>query len=233
MKERKPRIGITQCSKISDYSESVRKAGGDPVVLDWNTMSPAAALASVDGILMTGGPDVDPAKYGEAPHTTAHVAPPERDAFELELAAQALERDTPLLAVCRGMQVLNVAAGGTLTQDIPTAVPGAAAHAVNDPKNAIAHPVRIAPGSRVAALLGRTSADVNSRHHQAVNTPAPGLLVTATAPDGIVEAIEKPDAQFCVGVEWHPENFVESGEFSGLFRGLVVAAGRALGKQGR
>jgi putative glutamine amidotransferase len=221
---RKPRIGITSCSKMEDYAESVRRAGGEPVTLDWKSTSAEAAVSSVDAVLMTGGPDVDPAKYGETPHPASRVAPPERDAFELDLAARALERDMPLLAICRGMQVLNIACGGSLTQDIPSAIPAAANHDVKEPKNAVAHPVRIAPGSRVAALLGRTSADVNSRHHQAVHTPGPGLVVTATAPDGIVEAVEKPDARFCVGVEWHPENFVESGEFEGLFRGLIVAA---------
>ncbi len=220
----KPRIGISKCSKMADYEESVRAAGGEPVVLDWSAMSPADALAAVDGLLLTGGPDVDPLRYGEDAHPRVYVADPARDDFELELAARALEQDTPLLAICRGMQVLNVAAGGALTQDIPSAVPGAASHAVTEPKNAIAHPVAIAPGSRLAALLGRTSAQVNSRHHQAVSRTAPGLLVTATAPDGVVEAVEKPDAPFCVGVEWHPENFVGSGEFAGLFRGLVAAA---------
>jgi putative glutamine amidotransferase len=220
----KPRIGISKCSKMADYEESVRAAGGDPVVLDWSTMSVADALAAVDGILLTGGPDVDPARYGETAHPRVYRADPGRDAFELKLSARALEQNTPLLAICRGMQVLNVAAGGSLFQDIPSDVPGAASHAVTEPKNAIAHAIAVAPGSRVATLLARTHAQVNSRHHQAVSRTAPGFIVTATAPDGVVEAVEKPDARFCVGVEWHPENFVESGEFAGLFRGLVMAA---------
>jgi putative glutamine amidotransferase len=209
---------------MADYVESVREAGGEPVELDWNTLSPSEALDALDGLVLTGGPDVDPARYGEAAHPNVKPAEPARDAFELELAARAVERDLPTLAICRGMQVLNVAAGGTLMQDIPSALPSAAPHAVNDPKNAIAHPVKIAPGSRVAELLGLTQVDVNSRHHQAVNRPAPGLVVTATAPDGIVEAVEKPDARFCVAVEWHPENFVATGEFLPLFRGLVEEA---------
>jgi putative glutamine amidotransferase len=226
MADRKPRIGITSCSKMADYVESVRISGGEPIELDWNTMSAAEALDAVDGLVLTGGPDVDPAHYGEAAHATVNKAAAVRDTFEIELAARAVENDLPTLAICRGMQVLNVAAGGTLMQDIPSAMPSAAPHAVNDPKNAIAHPVTIAPGSRVSALLGRTQVDVNSRHHQAVREPAPGLVVTATAPDGVVEAVERPDARFCVGVEWHPENFVESGEFLPLFRGLVEEAAK-------
>jgi putative glutamine amidotransferase len=220
----KPRIGITKCSKLADYVESVRTSGGEPVVLDWDNMSAESALSSVDGLVLTGGPDIDPVRYGETRVPQVRTAEPARDAFELNLVTRALERDTPMLAICRGMQVLNVAAGGTLTQDIPSAFPSTTRHAVNEPKNAIAHPVRIAPGSRVAELLARTSIDVNSRHHQAVRQPAPGLVVTATAPDGIAEAVEKPDARFCVGVEWHPENFVETGEFLPLFRGLVEEA---------
>lgn len=209
---------------MADYEASVRAAGGEPVVLDWSTMPVADALAAVDGILLTGGPDVDPARYDETAHPRVSFADPARDDFELELSARALEQDVPLLAICRGMQVLNVAAGGTLVQDIPSEVPGAGNHAVAEPRNATAHPIAIAPGSRLASILGRTIAQVNSRHHQAVSRTAPGLIATATAPDGIVEAVEKPDAPFCVGVEWHPENFVEGGEFAGLFRGLVIAA---------
>lgn len=220
----RPRIGISNCSKIDDYVESVRAAGGDPVVLDWNTQSADAALASVAAVVLTGGPDIDPKYYGETAHPAVQRAPSARDEFEIALVRRAVERDTPMLAICRGMQVLNVAAGGTLTQDIPSALPSHAPHAVNDPKNALAHPVRIAPGSRLAELMGATHADVNSRHHQAVKQAAPGFVVTATAPDGIVEAVEKPDARFCLGVEWHPENFVETGEFLPLFRGLVEEA---------
>lgn len=224
----RPRIGITSCSKNADYEESIRRAGGEPVILDWSVLEdPAKALADVDGVLMTGGPDVDPAEYGEErdPQVVS-LAPPARDRFELELARAALKTDAPLLAICRGMQVLNVAAGGSLVQDIPSGQSDALAHQVSDPKDAIAHTVRIAPGSRVAELLAATEARVNSRHHQAVKRVGDGFAVTATAPDGIVEALEKRDAAFCVAVEWHPENFVETGEFLPLFEGLVRASDR-------
>jgi putative glutamine amidotransferase len=222
----RPRIGITSCSKNADYEESVRRAGGEPVILDWSDPKNAAeVLATVDGVLMTGGPDVDPALYGEKREPqVVSLAPPARDHFELELAREVIKQDAPILAICRGLQVLNVAAGGSLVQDIPTSLPGALAHDVKDPKNAIAHTVRIAPGSRIAALLAGTETRVNSRHHQAVKRVGNGLEVTATAPDGIVEALEKPDARFCVAVEWHPENFVETGEFLPLFEALVRAS---------
>ena len=222
----RPRIGITSCTKNADYEESVRRAGGEPVVLDWSALSSATdALSGVDGILMTGGPDVDPVEYGEErqPHVVS-LAPSARDRFELALAREALEQDAPLLAICRGMQVLTVAAGGSLVQDIPSSVPDAVTHDVKHPKNAIAHTVQIAHGSRVAQLLDATEARVNSRHHQAVKRVGEGLEVTATAPDGIIEGIEKPEARFCVAVEWHPENFVETGEFLPLFEGLVRAS---------
>jgi putative glutamine amidotransferase len=220
-----PRIGITSCSKNGDYEESVRRVGGEPVILDWSTLASAAeTLRRLDGLLLTGGPDVDPAEYGEERHASVvSVADPARDRFELEIAREALKNGAPVLAICRGMQVLNVALGGSLVQDIPSSVPGALRHQVSEPKNAIAHGVRIAPGSRVADLLAATEARVNSRHHQSVKRLGQGLVVTATASDGIVEALEKPDARFCVAVEWHPENFVDTGEFLPLFEGLVRA----------
>jgi putative glutamine amidotransferase len=222
----RPRIGITSCSKNADYEASVRRAGGEPVILDWSVpMSGAEALASVDGVLMTGGPDINPTEYGEEREPgVVSIADQARDRFELELAREALKKDTPVLAICRGMQVLNVAAGGSLVQDIPSSVRTSVAHDVKDPKDAIAHTVRIAPGSRVAELLAATEARVNSRHHQAVKRVGEGLEVTATAPDGIAEALERPDARFCVAVEWHPENFGETGEFLPLFEGLVEAS---------
>ena len=163
-------------------------------------------------------------------HPTVELAP-DRDAYELALARLAVERDMPLLAICRGAQVLNVAAGGTLIQDIPSQLPTTLEHSITEPKNAIAHDVTIRPETCLALLLTRPGAAinliaVNSRHHQSVKDTAPGFVVSATAPDGVVEAIEKPGARFCVGVQWHPENFWQTGEFGGLFKGLVDAARR-------
>ena len=227
MSPHRPRIGVTKCSPLRDYEESVRRAGGEPVVLDWESERAAEALARIDGLLLTGGADIDPARYGEAAHPTTELAPAARDAFELELARAAIAADLPTLAICRGMQVLNVAAGGTLVQDIPSELPSALAHDVTTPTDPIAHRVALREGSILSRVLGTSDAPVNSRHHQAVRRSGSGLTIAATAPDGVIEGIEKPDARFCVGVEWHPENFVGSGEFRRLFEALIEACDRA------
>jgi putative glutamine amidotransferase len=213
---------------MADYVESVERAGGEPIVLS-NADDPAAMVGELDGLLLTGGLDVDPSLYGEAAHETTQIAP-DRDRFEVPLSKAAMDRDVPIFAICRGVQVLNVAGGGSLVQDIPSAVPSEFDHSVNVPKNHVAHPVRIAPGTRLAAALGPhadlETCSVNSRHHQSVARVAPAFVVSAVSPDGVVEAIERPDRTFCVGVQWHPENFVSTGEFSGLFREFVAAARR-------
>lgn len=222
----KPVIGITPCSRIDDYVESVKRAGGEPRVLS-NEDDPAAVLAEVDGVLLTGGLDVDPAQYGETPHPATEAAP-DRDRFEIPLSRGAVAQDVPLFAICRGVQVLNVAGGGTLVQDIPSAIESGLDHAVNVPKDRIAHSVHVMPNTRLAQALGASvdlaTCDVNSRHHQAVGRLAPAFVASAVSPDGIVEAIERPGAAFCVGVQWHPENFWRTGEFDGLFREFVDAA---------
>jgi putative glutamine amidotransferase len=230
-----PVIGITPCSRVDDYVESVKRAGGEPLVLR-NSDDPAAVLEKVNGVLLTGGPDVDPALYGEAPHETTQVAP-ERDRFEIPLSKRALERDVPVFAICRGVQVLNVAAGGTLVQDIPSGAASPLDHSIETPKNHVAHAVRVTPDSRLGSALGpQTPLDtcpVNSRHHQSVGTVAPGFVVSAFSPDGIVEAIERPASGFCVGVQWHPENFWATGEFDGLFREFVAAAAKRVHRSTR
>jgi len=211
----------------NDYVESCRAIGVEPVVAHWDG-SPSAALDGASALLLSGGADLDPAIYGEAPHPTYQPAEVPRDAFELEVIRIALERELPILAICRGMQVLNVVCGGTLWQDLPSQRPSGVPHRVPSPRDDRTHVVELAPGSHVRALLAPASTgaapaviDVNSRHHQAVQRTAPGFLVTATAPDGVVEAIERPASRFCVGVQWHPENFWRSGEFLPLFRALV------------
>jgi putative glutamine amidotransferase len=223
-----PRIVITPCRKVADYVESVRRAGGDPVVLDLGTARAPEQLDAADGLLLTGGGDIDPAYYNEPKHETFSAAEPGRDEAELSLACEAMARHLPLLAICRGVQVLNVAAGGSLVQDIPSAVDGAVNHRPAAPPAGHAHQVTIASGSRLAGLISEDLVDdaatVNSRHHQSVGRVAPGFVVNAVAPDGVVEGIEAPQQPFCIGVQWHPENFVTSGEFKSLFRGLVEAA---------
>lgn len=210
-----------------DYRAALEDAGARIRELAPGDSLPAA-LDECDGLLLTGGVDVEPAVYGEQRHPTVEIDA-ERDAYELALARQALQRDLPVLAICRGAQVLNVAAGGNLVQDIPSAMPEALTHELSQPKHAIAHDVHVESGTRLARLLERRLTSegciaVNSRHHQSVKHPASAFVVSATAPDGVIEAIEKPDAQFCVGVQWHPENFWRTGEFRELFDGLVDAA---------
>lgn len=222
-------IAIAQNRRMSDYMESVRRAGGEPIEVAAGGEAPEHILARVDGIMLTGGGDVDPLLYGEVPHATFQAAEGDRDAFEIALARAAIAADIPFFAICRGMQLLNVAMGGTLIQDIPTQVPGALDHSVSEPRAHVAHEVWVAKGTRLSALLADHMEDgetchVNSRHHQSAGKIAPGFEVTATSPDGVVEAMEKPGAAFCLGVQWHPENFWRTGEFRSLFEGFVQAA---------
>jgi putative glutamine amidotransferase len=225
----KPLIGITPCSRVEDYVESVRAAGGEPVVLRTDERADAV-LHRVDGILLTGGPDVDPALYRQPKHETTETDPA-RDAFEMPLSRAALSANVPLFAICRGVQVLNVAAGGTLVQDIPTQSQTTIEHSLTHARDAHAHDVHLMAGTRLASILEGTKAPdacpVNSRHHQAVGDVAPSFVVSAVSPDGVVEAIERPGAAFCVGVQWHPENFWRTGEFLPLFREFIGAAATA------
>jgi len=219
-------IGITPSNRLNDYLESVKRAGGEPRVL---SLDVPPSLDGLDGVLFTGGGDVDPAHYHDARHPNTNEPDPARDAFELALAKLALAKGTPLLAICRGLQVINVAAGGTLVQDIPAQLNQALGHQVDSPAYAIAHEVWVTPGTALARVMqeelgGTEVLQVNSRHHQAIGKTAEGFTISATAPDGIVEAIERPSARFCIAVQWHPENFWRTGEFRSLFEEFVKAA---------
>lgn len=226
-----PVIGITTCRKLEDYRQSILHAGGEVRVLE-----PSAgvqdALSGIDGLLLTGGEDVAPARYGDPPHPTVVDVDTARDEFEIDLVKAARARSLPIFAICRGVQVLNVAAGGTLVQDIPSQVTGALAHKLAVPPHqayALAHEVWLEKDSLLSNLMRERlndadTCDVNSRHHQAIKEVAPGFKVSATAPDGIIEAIEDPQARFCLGVQWHPENFWRTGEFRPLFEGFLEAA---------
>jgi putative glutamine amidotransferase len=226
-----PRIAIAPCSKPHDYEESIRRAGGEPTVLDYATHPVVGVLRQFDGVLLAGGGDVLPSMYGEAAHPAFSAAEAGRDEYEIELVTRALEADLPLFAICRGIQVLNVALGGTLVQDIPSEVANAVSHQIREPRFAIAHDVWMSAGSLLERLMREriTEGDevpVNSRHHQAIKRPGQGLVVSGTAPDGVIEATEDPSRRFCMGVQWHPENFYRTGEFSPLFEGFVRAAKR-------
>jgi putative glutamine amidotransferase len=216
---------------MRDYIAALERAGAEVRELTPERDGLPDALTGCDGVLLTGGADVDPVLYGEAERHPAVELAPARDEYELALAREALSRDLPLLAICRGAQVLNVAAGGTLIQDIPSQHPTDLPHTLEQPATALAHDIHVVPNTCLALLVAPPgSADhplaVNSRHHQSVKDTAPGFIVSATAPDGVIEAIEKPDARFCLGVQWHPENFWQTGEFATLFDGLVAAARR-------
>jgi putative glutamine amidotransferase len=223
-----PIIGIAACRTIADYVEAVRRAGGEPRVLDPARDHAREVIAEVDGLLLTGGGDIDPALYGHRAHPSTKIVPSERDRFELELARGAMDGDLPFLGICRGEQVMNVAGGGTLIQDIPSEVAGALTHSIDAPLRAPAHEVWVSRGSRLWTAMQEQVGDsetlqVNSRHHQAINRVGQGLDVCATAPDGVIEAIEKPRLRFCIGVQWHPENFWRTGEFQSLFENFIAA----------
>jgi putative glutamine amidotransferase len=226
-------IGITPCRKLEDYRQAILHAGGEVRILEPGD-DPVEQLQHIDGLLLAGGSDIAPGRYGEEPHPTVTDVDLERDAFELSIVGEARRRDVPILAICRGIQVLNVAAAGTLVQDIPSQVPGGVEHMLTSPPHEsyeLAHEVWFEKESLLGRLMRERLSDadtceVNSRHHQAVKQLAAGFKVSATAPDGVVEAIEDPAARFCLGVQWHPENFWRTGEFRPLFEGFLEAASR-------
>jgi putative glutamine amidotransferase len=209
-----------------DYLRSVERAGAVPVVLA--PVRPADApslLARLDGLVLSGGSDIDPALFGAEAHPSVKGVARQRDEFELALAREALERDRPLLAICRGHQVLNVATGGTLLQDIPSELGRTVDHDPDVERWETAHDVRILQGTRLRAILGRDEVAVNSFHHQAIAELGRGLVVSArSAKDGVIEGIEAPDRRFAVGVQWHPEGFWrEEVGFHPLFAALAEA----------
>lgn len=219
------------------YLSAVIAVGGVPVLLPLGLDEArlSRALARADALLLAGGEDMAPALFGEEPHPKLGVVDAERDAAEMALARQALEMGMPLLAICRGIQVLNVAAGGTLFQDIGSQIDGALKHDCfypAYPRDHIAHTVEIAPGSRLAAIVAqdailRSGVPVNSLHHQAIKALGAGLRVVARAPDGIVEAVEGTGAAWVLGVQWHPEELAPArADMRAIFRAFVEAAGR-------
>jgi putative glutamine amidotransferase len=214
-----------------DYVRAVETAGGLPLVLAPGDPEDAPALAAeyldrVQALVLSGGADVDPAQYGEDRHETVTSVFPERDAFELALVREALRRDLPTLAICRGHQLLNVAAGGTLFQDIASQVEAAAVHDPDQERWERCHDVVLLPGTRLRDILGRERVAVNSFHHQAIKELGKGLVLSAQGcDDGVIEGMEMPDRRFVIGVQWHPESFWDRAPgFQPLFEALVNAA---------
>lgn len=210
------------------YLAALEAAGAAPVLLPLalGASTLRAVFERLDGLFLAGGGDVNPACYERAPHSATDGIDSLRDETEITLTRWALERDLPLFGVCRGIQMLNVAAGGTLVQDVQSLIPTAIRHqyAPEKPRSFVAHPVQTAAHSRLSGLLG-SAAQVNSFHHQAVETPAPGFSVTALAPDGVIEALELQSHRFVLGVQWHPEGLVESDRsMLALFEAFVRAA---------
>jgi putative glutamine amidotransferase len=212
-----------------DYVLSVERGGGLPLVLVPGSPADVGdVLGRIDGLVLSGGSDIDPSLYGETPHPKLGRVIRERDDFELALCREALRRDLPILAICRGHQVLNVATGGTLIQDIPSEVSGRIEHDARRERWERAHDVRILQGTRLGAILRKAMVAVNSFHHQAVERVGDGLIVSAcSADEQVVEGIEMPDRRFVLGVQWHPESFWNRPDgFSALFEALVAEATR-------
>jgi putative glutamine amidotransferase len=226
-----PIIALPPYAKLRDYETAVTLAGGQPRRLEIGRDNPADVIREVDALLLPGGGDVEPSRYGEPRHHTFEAAEDGRDEFETELTQRARELNMPILAICRGLQLLNVTRGGSLIQDIPDQVSGSLNHARREPPDLVAHEVQVAGGSRLAHMMfpdlraaPAHVVAVNSRHHQAIKALGEGLVVTASAADGVIEAVEDPAMSFCVAVQWHPENFHRSGEFKALFDAFVEAA---------
>lgn len=237
----RPRIGVAGVTREWDgqtrtgvnvnYVRAVLAAGGLPILLvpELSREQTVELFGDCDGLLLTGGEDVDPCHYGAVPHPKLGTLDPRRDANELALVAEARARDLPILGICRGIQLCNVAFGGTLIQDIAAQRSSAINHDSPTQRDVRAHPITITEHSRLAAILEATSFDANSFHHQAVDTVGAGLVVTATAPDGIIEGIESADPHdWIVAVQWHPEELALNPDAADLklFSALIAAARR-------
>jgi putative glutamine amidotransferase len=207
------------------YPDAIRRAGAVPVVIP--PMDAAAIeplLDGLSGLCLSGGPDLHPAIYGADPHPALGPTEPELDRFEVALVRAAEEREMPVLAICRGLQVLNVARGGTLTQDLPALRPSDIEHRQPQPASTPTHHVRLRAASLTACCLGMHEAMVNSFHHQAVDRLGSGLREVGWAPDGVIEALEATDRAFTVAVQWHAESMVRSPEQDRLFAAFAEAA---------
>ena len=208
------------------YVRAVELCGGLPVVLPpLDTGAVGELLARLDGVVLSGGPDLDPVAYGARAHPQLGPIEPPLDVFEYAVAREAIARGLPLLGVCRGTQALNVACGGSLIQHLPDAVGDGVVHRQAEAPQRLTHDVTIALHSRLGRIMGATRIAVNSFHHQAVDELGAGLRVSARADDGTIEAIESPSHPFVLGVQWHAETLIAEPPQRALFSALVRAAG--------
>ena len=209
------------------YVDAVRRSGARAILLPPGGDDEEASdtVAGLDGLVVSGGPDIDPVRYGASRHPRTQAPTTLRDAWDLSVTGHALRLGVPLLAICRGMQVLNVCRGGTLHQHLPDITDGSIEHRQRDSGTHPTHAARIERGSRVGEVLGLTDTRVNSFHHQGMNELGEGLRAVAWAPDGVIEAIEARSARYVVGVQWHAEGLVDlDGGHARLFPSFVAAA---------
>lgn len=230
----KPLIGVSLSFNDKDrayqlaetYIESVKKAGGIPVLLPHTPEDAASLAVRCDGLLISGGPDMDPAYFDEQPIPQIGAICPERDESEVALLKAFMDAGKPVLGICRGSQILNVVFGGTLYQDLYSQYKQEAPikHVQQGPRWYTSHGITVEKGTKLEEIFGDRHIGVNSFHHQAVKDVAPGFVVAAKAPDGVIEAIEKPDHPFCIGVQWHPEcMFEQNTPFDKLFETFIAA----------
>jgi putative glutamine amidotransferase len=209
------------------YARCVELAGGLPagLLLTEDEAVLSGLLDRVDGLILTGGPDVAPRRYGQEPRPGLGEVNEPLDAFELASTRLAVAKGLPVLGICRGVQLLAVAFGGDLIQDLPREVQGCLDHAQKLDKAAVHHRVAVEAGTRLAAIVGQETLWVNSKHHQAIKTPPPGFIVSARAGDGVIEALERPGQALVLGVQWHPEGLGHWDQPSlALFQALVESA---------
>ncbi len=216
---------------MPSYTDAITAAGGIPLLIPLGLSDEdlQSIFDRLDGLLLPGGGDVAPDVYNGRRNVRMDGVDAERDRVELFMARAAVEEQKPFLAICRGIQVLNVALGGTLWEDVMSLVPGAMNHDLPDsmPRNHLAHTISIGAGTSIAHIMETTDSWVNSIHHQAIRDVAPDLLVTAVAPDGIIEAAEVTNHPFAIGVQWHPENLIaDDPAMLKLFAGLVESGSR-------
>lgn len=212
----------------ANYVDAVTSAGGTPVVLPplESTDIVDQQIALCDGFIFVGGPDLDPARYGEEPHPTMNPMPPRRENYDFELINKVIKARKPFLAICLGCQQVNVALGGTLIQDINSQTSTTIQHSKKQMSSPPRHDVTIEPGSKLHDLVDTTTLSANTSHHQAVDRPAKDIVVTSHAADGIIESYELRDYPFGLGIQWHPEYLVAEKEHLALFEALVKEASR-------